>query len=189
MTNTQISKKISGLEKSFEKGLESINKGLEAINEIKKYVTSSEKEKTKSVSKVESKMYDSKSLMARVTSIVSACEEVGEKHKNVLARAGKSIDSVAYEEIKVFIQALRKGQGKDGTDWVPDFSKGNTQEKWVPVFDLSGGFVFVSSNYEYFYTYTYTVSGVFLCLPTKELSNFAARTISQKYKEFYTGKK
>lgn len=173
MTNEKILETITELGKSFEKGIE-------VINEIKNIVTSSQ---SKQEAKPQGKKYDAKSLMERITSVEAACDELGVKYQIVIHNAGNSADNIAYEELKVVVQALRKGQGNNGSDWVPDYTNKNKQ-KWFPVFDQSSGFAFAHAGCEWAYSAANASGGVRLVFPTEELAAFAGKTFLKEYQVF-----
>ena len=67
---------------------------------------------------------------------LDACQALGENPTDSKYVNG-SKDTIAYEKLKTIIKF------KNG-DWVPDYSKGNSQPKWEPIFQNTGsGLVFL----------------------------------------------
>ena len=89
---------------------------------------------------------------------------------------GLSIDTIAYEKLKIIIRAINQ-------NWQPNWNDEN-QKKWWPYFNLSSGFGFSGSVYDY--DFTGASVGSRLCFESKEKADYAANQFLKIYEDFLT---
>lgn len=83
---------------------------------------------------------------------------------------------LAYHKLTVIARALNEG-------WQPDWSNKN-EYKYYPIFRyINAGLSYASTNSAASYTYAYI--GSRLCFKTEAISDYAAATFADLYKDFY----
>lgn len=113
-----------------------------------------------------------------IYSTEDACYFLGKQM--IVRRDGETDDEYAYRELKLIIEAFRKGRGENGKDWIPNY-KDKIQRKYFGVFDTVSGFSFRSAYYGDDYSGAYTGVGGRFVLPTSELVEFVAIRFLKKY--------
>ena len=88
---------------------------------------------------------------------------------------GLSIDTIAYEKVKIIVAAINE-------EWVPDWSD-EDQYKYYPAFVLASGSGF--SGRDYAYRCSSSSVGSRLCFESKEKCLYAAEQFSDIYEDFF----
>ena len=66
------------------------------------------------------------------TTTEDICRFLGQKV--IVQKENEDDEDFAFRELKLWIKALRKGQGENGKDWVPNY-KDKNQKRWFPIFN------------------------------------------------------
>jgi len=126
------------------------------------------------------KNFFSKSVIDRVISYQTACDELDEEQINEIdmKRNGFTDDEIVYRKLKTISKAINDG-------WKPDMMDTN-QKKWFPVFRIDpsspSGLVFCYSYYDCSVAIATDASR--LCFESKEKSDHAGKTFTALYAKF-----
>lgn len=119
------------------------------------------------------------SITDRIKTYEDACEELGINplNEDKLIELGLTKHDIAYQKLATIIKALNEG-------WIPDVCNSNIY-RWCPWFRPNGSpsaFAFDYSYYEY--SVAAAGSASYLCLKSKELSDYVGKQFLDLWKEF-----